>query len=135
MSPPGPFAPAPPVNVAPGWSAPGAAPKRDANRPLVVASWVVAVCTAGYMLPWAIAQSRSRSNCRAVALVNLLAEWTVIGWVVALIMACGSDPIANAAWAQQPTPQGAPRPGFYPSPSGSGGRAYWNGHAWTAPFT
>jgi hypothetical protein len=53
-------------------------------------AWVVAILTLGYMLPWAIAATRGKSNAAAIGLVNLLAGWTVIGWIVALVMACGA---------------------------------------------
>ena len=99
-------------------------PDKRTNGALVVIGWVVAVGTLGYMLPWAIAESRGKNNSQAVALVNFFAGWTVIGWIVALVMACGSHPVAYAPRGQQPTPQEAPRPGFYPSPDGSGGQAY-----------
>ena len=55
----------------------------------VVVSWVLTVLTAGYFLPWAIAETRGKSNSGSVGLVNFLLGWTIIGWVVALIMACG----------------------------------------------
>ncbi|MET4078715.1 superinfection immunity protein [Janibacter sp. UYMM211] len=47
---------------------------------------VVAVVTAGYMLPWAIAAVRGNRNTCSVFWVNLLLGWTVVGWVVALVM-------------------------------------------------
>lgn len=57
---------------------------------MLVLAWIVAVVTLGYMLPWAIAESRGKANSGAVGLVNLLLGWTVIGWIVALVMACGA---------------------------------------------
>lgn len=47
---------------------------------------VVAVVTAGYMLPWAIVAVRGNRNTWSVFWVNLLLGWTVVGWVVALVM-------------------------------------------------
>ncbi len=47
---------------------------------------VVAIVTAGYMLPWAIAAVRDVRHW-SVFWVNLLLGWTIIGWVVALVMA------------------------------------------------
>jgi hypothetical protein len=47
---------------------------------------VVAVLTAGYMLPWAIAALRDVRHW-SVFWVNLLLGWTIIGWIVALVMA------------------------------------------------
>ena len=54
----------------------------------VAFAWVLTVLTGGYLLPWAIAATRGRSNSGSIALVNLLLGWTVVGWVVALVMAC-----------------------------------------------
>lgn len=51
-------------------------------------SWAAALLTALYMLPWAIAVTRKKSNAGAVGWVNLLLGWSIIGWVVALVMAC-----------------------------------------------
>lgn len=93
----------------------------------VVIAWVLAVLTGLYLLPWAVAATRNRSNVAAVALVNLFLGWTVVGWVVALVMACGSDrpvvvvqayappalPHPPQPWAQPAVPQPweqAPRP-------------------------
>jgi len=48
---------------------------------------VVAILTGGYMLPWAIAAVRGTANSWTVFWVNVLLGWTVIGWIVALVMA------------------------------------------------
>jgi hypothetical protein len=58
------------------------------NAAEVTIAWVVAVLTGFYMLPWAIAATRGKSNSGTIALVNFLLGWTVVGWVVALVMAC-----------------------------------------------
>ena len=47
---------------------------------------VAAILTAGYMLPWAIAALRDLRTHMSVGLVNLLLGWTIIGWIVALVM-------------------------------------------------
>ncbi|WP_338752312.1 superinfection immunity protein [Janibacter alittae] len=47
---------------------------------------IVAIVTAGYMLPWAIAAVRGTRNAWAVFWVNLLLGWTVVGWIIALVM-------------------------------------------------
>ena len=58
------------------------------DRPLhATIAVVLAIVTAGYLAPWAIAAVRGRSNVWAVFWVNLLLGWTVVGWVVALVMA------------------------------------------------
>jgi hypothetical protein len=46
---------------------------------------VVAILTVGYMLPWAIAAVRDVPHW-SVFWVNLLLGWTLIGWVIALVM-------------------------------------------------
>jgi ABC-type sugar transport system permease subunit len=51
-----------------------------------VVAVVVALLTAGYMLPWAIAAVRDVPHW-SVFWVNLLLGWTIVGWVVALVMA------------------------------------------------
>lgn len=47
---------------------------------------LAAILTAGYMLPWAIAAVRNLRSHVSVGLVNLLLGWTIIGWVIALVM-------------------------------------------------
>jgi hypothetical protein len=46
---------------------------------------VVAILTAGYMLPWAIAAVRDVRHW-SVFWINLLLGWTIVGWIWALIM-------------------------------------------------
>jgi hypothetical protein len=50
-----------------------------------VVAVVVAILTAGYMLPWAIAAVRDVPHW-SVFWVNLLLGWTIVGWIVALVM-------------------------------------------------
>lgn len=50
-----------------------------------VVAVIVAILTAGYMLPWAIAAVRDVPHW-SVFWVNLLLGWTVVGWIVALVM-------------------------------------------------
>ena len=50
-----------------------------------VVAVIVAILTVGYMLPWAIAAVRDVPHW-GVFWVNLLLGWTLIGWVIALIM-------------------------------------------------
>ncbi len=51
---------------------------------------VVAVLTAGYMAPWAVAAVRDVRHW-SVFWVNLLLGWTIVGWVWALVMALRSQ--------------------------------------------
>jgi 4-hydroxybenzoate polyprenyltransferase len=48
-------------------------------------AWLLAVLTAGYLVPWAIAVQREKSDVGAVFVINLLLGWTIIGWVWALV--------------------------------------------------
>lgn len=50
-----------------------------------VVALTVAILSAGYMAPWAIAAIRDVRHW-SVFWVNLLLGWTVIGWIIALIM-------------------------------------------------
>ena len=75
-------------------------------------AWVIAVCTLGYMLPWAIAATRGKSNAGAIGWINLLLGWSVIGWIIALVMACGSH---QAVAVQQQPQQNHPQPPAPPS--------------------
>lgn len=64
------------------------------NRPVqFIVSWIVTVLTVGYMLPWAIAATRGKSNTGAIFWLNLLLGWSVIGWIIALVMACTSHQV------------------------------------------
>ncbi len=120
--------------------------QRSADSALVVVAWVTTALTAAYMLPWAIAVSRGKSNAGSIGLINLLLGWSLVGWVVALVMACQAHQLlgvpmsVNVVVAQQfpqsgyghPAPPVAmgPGPGWYPSPDGYG-RQYWDGQSWT----
>jgi hypothetical protein len=64
-------------------------------------AWVIAAVTVGYMLPWAIAASRGKSNAGSIGWLNLLLGWTMIGWIIALVMACGAH---QTVAYQQPLP-------------------------------
>ena len=50
-----------------------------------VVAVVVAIMSAGYMLPWSIAAIRDVPHW-SVFWLNLLLGWTVIGWIIALVM-------------------------------------------------
>jgi hypothetical protein len=66
----------------------GHASDHRVNNVEVTFAWIIAVITFLYMLPWAVAATRGKSNSVAIALLNLLLGWTFIGWVAALVMAC-----------------------------------------------
>jgi hypothetical protein len=103
----------------------------------VAIAWIAAVITLGYMLPWAIAATRGRSNQAAIGVVDLLLGWTLIGWIVALVMACQAHQVVGhgahtmMVVAQTFAPSTAQPPaGWYPAPN-SLGQQYWDGIAWT----
>ncbi|SDR73970.1 Superinfection immunity protein [Nocardioides scoriae] len=57
------------------------------HRPVVlVVAWVLAVVSGGYFLPWALAVTRGKTNATTIGWVNFLLGWTIVGWVVALVM-------------------------------------------------
>lgn len=76
----------------------------------LIVAWVITVLTVGYMLPWAIAASRGKSNSGAIGLVTFLLGWTVIGWIVGLVMACGAHQVVAQPMQYQPMPP-MPQPG------------------------
>lgn len=47
---------------------------------------IVTLLSGGYLLPWGIALWRGDSDTTKIFLINLLLGWTVIGWVIALVM-------------------------------------------------
>ncbi|WP_336921013.1 superinfection immunity protein [Aquipuribacter sp. SD81] len=103
----------------------------------IAIAWVITVLTLGYMLPWAIAATRQRSNVGAIALLNVLVGWTFIGWVAALVMSCMSDPVATLAaptYVQVNVPVAPPAPAWAPGwyPDGQGDVRYFDGRAWTS---
>ncbi len=91
----------------------------------IVIAWIVAVCTWLYMLPWAIAATRNKSNVGAIALINVLLGWSVVGWVVALVMACTSESpgvvVINNGYAPQ-NYYGPGQPQLHGHPYQPGGR-------------
>jgi hypothetical protein len=50
----------------------------------IIKSAILAVILGGYLVPTFIAHSKKKPNLRTVALVNVFAGFTVIGWFVAL---------------------------------------------------
>lgn len=110
---------------------------------MVAFAWIAAVLTAFYMLPWAIAATRGKANMATIGLINLLLGWSLIAWVISLVMALSSHRLVAVAHspvhvvvAQQfapapnfPAPSTVPA-GWYPAPSGNG-QEYWDGSQWT----
>jgi hypothetical protein len=115
--------------------------RRDPSAAVVVIAWVVTLLTFGYMLPWAVAASRGKSNQAAIGVVTFFLGWTFVGWVIALVMACQAHQVvgnatatatvivSNAAPGQYVATAG-PAAGWFAAPDG-GGRQYWDGVRWT----
>jgi hypothetical protein len=83
-------APATPYQPAYPPTSPAFASDKTGQSIQMIVAWILTVLTLGYFLPWAIAASRGKANAGAIGILNLLLGWTIIGWVVALIMACSA---------------------------------------------
>jgi len=89
--------------------------QRDRSTEAVIA-WILTVLTLAYFLPWAIAATRGKSNSGMIGLLNFLLGWTLIGWIIALVMACGAHQVVgtgHGVMLVNPTgysPPGAPYP-------------------------
>ena len=70
------------------------------NKPVqATVAWVVAILTLGYMLPWAVAATRGKLNSGAIFWLNLLLGWTVVGWIIALVMSFSAhQAVATRDW-------------------------------------
>jgi hypothetical protein len=60
--------------------------------------FIVVVGAVLYFVPTYIAVARRHHWIPRIFLVNLLLGWTIIGWVLALHMACTSRTKTNAYW-------------------------------------
>ena len=100
-----------------GGMAPYATTQSSRNVQATIA-WILTVLTLGYMLPWAVAATRGKSNTGAIGLLNLFVGWTIIGWIAALVMACGAHQVVPGAvnvavvnaTAYPPQPYAGPQP-------------------------
>ena len=86
-----------------------------------IIAWIIAVLTFGYMLPWAIAATRGKSNAGMIGILNFLLGWTLVGWIVAVVMACSAHQIAaTAPSVSVVTAVGVQNAYPYPPPNGYG---------------
>ena len=61
-------------------------------------SVMVIITVAVYILPTLLAWKRQSSRRWRITLINLLLGWTLVGWIVAMVM----------TFAYEPPPEGAP---------------------------
>jgi len=54
----------------------------------VFALFAIVLMVAVYMLPAIVAYKRRHHNKLAILLLNLLAGWSFIGWLVSMVWAC-----------------------------------------------
>jgi hypothetical protein len=69
---------------------PAPAYRFESSTTVKVVAWIVAVLSSLYMLPWAIAATRNLRNHWTIFWIDLLLGWTIVGWIIALVMACRS---------------------------------------------
>ena len=64
-----------------------------------------------YFIPTIVAINRNMHNKGSIIVVNVFLGWTLIGWVVALAMACGSNKsIQGEAFSYETPPSNLPSP-------------------------
>ena len=53
---------------------------------------LIHIATLGLFVPWWVAVHRRVPNAGSVIVIDVLLGWTLVGWAVALAMACRSIP-------------------------------------------
>lgn len=56
---------------------------------MIVFLTLLAVFSGGYFAPTLVAYCREHHNAGMIFVLNLFFGWTIIGWVIALLWACG----------------------------------------------
>lgn len=80
----------------------------------IAVAFLIVFLIGAYFLPTIIAMVRKVVNVGSVAAINICLGWTLIGWAVALAMACRTNPPHAYNWQAQSPPLQPPPP---PSPS------------------
>jgi hypothetical protein len=57
----------------------------------IVGFMLILPLMAVYFFPSAIAIDRRHRNRLAIAVLNLVGGWTLVGWVIALVWSCSAD--------------------------------------------
>jgi hypothetical protein len=73
-------------------SAGDTAARTAGNIAWIVFLVIINVATLGYFVPWWVAVHRRVPDYGAVIVINILLGWTIVGWVVAMAMACRTVP-------------------------------------------
>lgn len=55
----------------------------------------IILALAAYFLPYIVADQRGRDGCMMILVLNVLLGWTVLGWVVLLIIAFTGESAAT----------------------------------------
>lgn len=69
--------------------------RQQRRRRRILFSWLAALGTCGYLLPWAMATTRGKASADVIGVINLVLGWTVIGWVIAFVLACRGHGVAG----------------------------------------
>jgi Superinfection immunity protein len=91
---------------------------------LIIESALTCVSLVLYLVPLVVGWVRRAPGLGAIAVIDILLGWTLIGWLIALAMALrparppspppGCLPSAGCAWRAGPGGPPAPRPGSPP---------------------
>ena len=65
---------------------------------LVVLIGAFAAGLAVYLLPHIVAKLRNHRNATAISMTDILAGWTVAGWIIALVWACTDNVRSGGVW-------------------------------------
>jgi len=52
---------------------------------------IIVASVVGYMIPGIIAIQDKKANRKAIVALNILAGWTLVGWIIALVWALTKD--------------------------------------------
>jgi hypothetical protein len=68
----------------------------DAVTAIVFVFGFIGIAFVSYFVPAIVAHVRHHRNEMAIFILNLFLGWTLIGWVVALVWACTTEPSREA---------------------------------------
>ena len=98
---------------------------------VTVLAVLLLIGVAFYFIPTVVAIARRSSNTVAVVLINVFLGWSLIGWIVALVLAATGGPRYRNPFRAYP-PHGLYGPSWYPpAPPYQGG--YEQPGSWNPP--